>query len=186
MGCHSLSKKLAERLTFSHKCGIMKGVKKDDKKGKMRKILVRDNLHGWISASDHLLRKIDKAIDYSQIYEFVEELYCQNNGRPSVDPVVLFKMVLIHHLYGSYICEKCPSWSQCTKNSKCEKTEIKHLWSEYLENVEDVRHTPKYKVLYEKGKETIESICGHQRKIRNALYILQRLTPRLTLPIGLA
>ena len=50
--------------------------------------------------SDHLLRKIDKVIDFSQIYEFVEDLYCPNNGRPSVDPVVLFKMVLIQHLYG--------------------------------------------------------------------------------------
>lgn len=50
--------------------------------------------------SDHLLRKIDKVIDFSRIYEFVEDLYCPNNGRPSVDPVVLFKMVLIQHLYG--------------------------------------------------------------------------------------
>ena len=50
--------------------------------------------------SDHLLRKIDKVIDFSRIYEFVEDLHCPNNGRPSVDPVVLFKMVLIQHLYG--------------------------------------------------------------------------------------
>lgn len=49
---------------------------------------------------DHLLRKIDKAVDFSHIYEIVEDLYCHDNGRPSVDPVVLFKMVLIQHLYG--------------------------------------------------------------------------------------
>ncbi len=49
---------------------------------------------------NHLLRKIDKAVDFSKIYEFVEDLYCHNNGRNSVDPVVLFKMVLIQHLYG--------------------------------------------------------------------------------------
>ena len=30
----------------------------------------------------------------------VEPLYCADNGRPSVDPVVLFKMALIQHLYG--------------------------------------------------------------------------------------
>ena len=30
----------------------------------------------------------------------VEPLYCEDNGRPSIDPVVLFKMVLIQHLYG--------------------------------------------------------------------------------------
>ena len=34
------------------------------------------------------------------LYEMVEPLYCEDNGRPSIDPVVLFKMVLIQHLYG--------------------------------------------------------------------------------------
>lgn len=49
---------------------------------------------------EHLLRKIDKAVDFSRLYEMVEPLYCEDNGRPSIDPVVLFKMVLIQHLYG--------------------------------------------------------------------------------------
>ena len=49
---------------------------------------------------EHLLRKIDSAVDFTHIYDFVEDLYCADNGRPSVDPVVLFKMVLIQHLYG--------------------------------------------------------------------------------------
>ncbi len=49
---------------------------------------------------EHLLRKIEETVNFEKIYEFVEELYCQDNGRPSVDPVVLFKMVLIQHLYG--------------------------------------------------------------------------------------
>ena len=30
----------------------------------------------------------------------VESLYSENNGQPSVDPVVLVKIALIHHLYG--------------------------------------------------------------------------------------
>jgi len=49
---------------------------------------------------DHLLRKIDRAIDFNRIYEMVEHLYCEDNGRPSVDPVVLVKIVLIQHLFG--------------------------------------------------------------------------------------
>ena len=48
----------------------------------------------------HLLRKIDEAVDFNRLYEMVESLYSEDNGRPSVDPVVLFKMVLIQHLYG--------------------------------------------------------------------------------------
>ena len=50
---------------------------------------------------DHLLRKIDDAIDFKKIYEFVEDLYCEDNGRPSVDPVVLFKIVLIQHFFST-------------------------------------------------------------------------------------
>ena len=50
--------------------------------------------------SEHLLRKIDAAVDFNRLYEMVEPLYCEDNGRPSIDPVVLFKMVLIQHLYG--------------------------------------------------------------------------------------
>ena len=49
---------------------------------------------------EHLLRQIDDAVDFNKLYEIVEELYCEDNGRPSIDPVVLFKMVLIQHLYG--------------------------------------------------------------------------------------
>lgn len=49
---------------------------------------------------EHVLRKIEAAVSFEKIYEMVEELYSEDNGRPSVDPVVLVKMVLIQHLYG--------------------------------------------------------------------------------------
>ena len=48
----------------------------------------------------HLLRKVDEAVDFNQLYEMVEPLYSEDTGRPSIDPVVLFKMVLIQHMYG--------------------------------------------------------------------------------------
>ena len=46
-------------------------------------------------SKDHLLRKIDAAVDFNRLYEMVEPLYSEDNGQPSVDPVLLFKMVLI-------------------------------------------------------------------------------------------
>ena len=49
---------------------------------------------------EHLLRKIDAAVDFDKLYEMVEDLYSEDKGRPSIDPVVLVKMVLIQHLYG--------------------------------------------------------------------------------------
>lgn len=51
-------------------------------------------------APDHLLRKIDHAIDFSFIYDKVRHLYCADNGRPPIDPVMLFKMLLIGYLFG--------------------------------------------------------------------------------------
>ena len=48
----------------------------------------------------HLLRKIDAAVDFGKLYEIVEPLYSEEEGRRSVDPVVLFKIVLLQHLYG--------------------------------------------------------------------------------------
>ncbi|WP_436627915.1 transposase [Bacillus altitudinis] len=49
---------------------------------------------------DHLVRKIDQAIDYDLIYDLVKDHYSSVNGKPSVDPFVLIKMVLIQYLFG--------------------------------------------------------------------------------------
>jgi len=49
---------------------------------------------------DHLLRKIDKHIDFSFIRNLTKDLYCPNNGRPAFDAVMLFKMIFIGYLYG--------------------------------------------------------------------------------------
>lgn len=49
---------------------------------------------------DHILRKIDKYIDFSFIRDLVKDLYCADNGRPAIDPVILFKMLFIGYLFG--------------------------------------------------------------------------------------
>jgi len=48
---------------------------------------------------DHLLRLISNAVDFSFIRPLCRPFY-SHTGRPSVDPVVLFKMLLIGYLYG--------------------------------------------------------------------------------------
>jgi len=55
---------------------------------------------GDLVPEDHLLRKIDKAIDWSFIYDLVQDKYSPDFGRPSVDPVTLIKIPLIQYLYG--------------------------------------------------------------------------------------
>jgi transposase len=50
--------------------------------------------------SNHLLRQIEAALDFSFIRERVRHLYCADNGRPALDPVLLFKALLIGYLFG--------------------------------------------------------------------------------------
>lgn len=50
---------------------------------------------------DHLVRKLENAIDWSFIYEMVEDSYCEDNGRPSLDPVILIKLAVIQYMFNS-------------------------------------------------------------------------------------
>lgn len=49
---------------------------------------------------ESLFRKVDKYIDFTFIYDLVKDCYCLNNGKYSLDPVVLFKLVFIQTLEG--------------------------------------------------------------------------------------
>ena len=50
---------------------------------------------------DHLLRDIDRAIDFKFIYDEVKGLYGESVwGKPGIDPVCLFKIVFIQYIFG--------------------------------------------------------------------------------------
>ena len=67
-----------------------------DKKREQIQMFCMDDL----VPEDHLLRIIDKAIDWSFIYDLVEDKYSADTGRPSMDPVTLIKIPFIQYLYG--------------------------------------------------------------------------------------
>lgn len=48
---------------------------------------------------NHLLRKIDRMISFDFIYDILAPYY-PATGRPSIDPVSMFKMLLVGYLYG--------------------------------------------------------------------------------------
>ncbi|MGX8833829.1 IS1182 family transposase [Amedibacillus sp. YH-ame6] len=54
---------------------------------------------------DHDVRKLDSCIEWDFIYPLVKELY-SDFGRPSIDPVVLFKMVFINIIFGVHSMRK--------------------------------------------------------------------------------
>lgn len=47
----------------------------------------------------HFLRDLERLVDFDFIYEKVAALY-SHTGRPSIDPVVIVKMMLLGYLYG--------------------------------------------------------------------------------------
>jgi len=49
---------------------------------------------------NHLLRAVLESIDFSFIYDEVKDLYSETHGRPSVDPVVLIKLLILQALFG--------------------------------------------------------------------------------------
>ena len=49
---------------------------------------------------DHILRKIDKYINFSFINDLCRPYYCENNGRPAIEPEIMFKMLFIGYLFG--------------------------------------------------------------------------------------
>ena len=50
---------------------------------------------------NHILREIDAAIDFSFIYDEVDGMYSEfDGGRPGIDPVSLFKIVMIQYIFG--------------------------------------------------------------------------------------
>ena len=54
---------------------------------------------GSMIPSGHLLKKIDATVNFDYIYELLAPYY-PSVGRPSVDPMCMFKMLLVGYLYG--------------------------------------------------------------------------------------
>ena len=104
---------------------------------------------------DSLFRKIDKYIDFTFIYEEVKDLYCEDNGRPSVDPVVLFKLVFIQAIEG------IKSMRQTCKKIK---VDAEYRWFLGIPFGQDTPHFSTFSKNYErrfKGTEVFENIFIH-------------------------
>lgn len=68
---------------------------KVDKRKKLEVVSIED-----LVPEDHLLRLIDKAINFDFIYDLVYDKYSHTTGRNSIDPVQLIKIPLIQYMYG--------------------------------------------------------------------------------------
>ena len=101
---------------------------------------------------ESIFRKIDKYIDFTFIYEKVKGLYSEDNGRPSIDPVVLFKLVFIQALDGIKSMRKT-----------CEKIKVdaEYRWFLNIPFGQDTPHFSTFSKNYErrfKGTTIFEDI----------------------------
>ena len=83
------------------------------------------------------------------------------------------------------ICEKCPYLSQCTESQNHVKVITRHIWEEYIEIAEDIRHTLGMKDLYSKRKETIERIFGTAKEAHGFRYTQMIGKARMNMKAGL-
>lgn len=55
---------------------------------------------GELVPKDYLLRKIEITVDFSFIHMLVKNLCCADNGRPALDPTLMFKLLFWGYLFG--------------------------------------------------------------------------------------
>lgn len=72
----------------------MMGIKKKTDRNQIELLSIDD-----LVPKNHLVRKLDAAINLDFIYDEVKDLY-KPYGRESIDPVVLIKIVMIQYIFG--------------------------------------------------------------------------------------
>ncbi len=49
---------------------------------------------------DHYLYRLNRVLDLSFVHDTVRDRYCQDNGRPSIDPEVIIRLFMIQAIDG--------------------------------------------------------------------------------------
>lgn len=56
-------------------------------------------IYDLVVPKDNLLRKINDLVDFTFVYDELKDKYCHNNGRNAVDPIRMFKYLLLKSIY---------------------------------------------------------------------------------------
>ncbi len=56
-------------------------------------------IYDIVVPQDNMLRKINELVDFSFVYEELKENYCHDNGRNAVDPIRMFKYLLLKTIH---------------------------------------------------------------------------------------
>lgn len=83
------------------------------------------------------------------------------------------------------VCETCEFLHQCTESQTHEKVVTRHVWEEYMETCEDIRHTRGMKDMYSHRKETIERIFGTAKENHGFRYTQMYGKARMVMKVAL-
>ncbi|MEX5397081.1 IS1182 family transposase [Streptococcus sp. ZJ93] len=83
------------------------------------------------------------------------------------------------------ICAACPLLSVCTESRNHQKVITRHIWKDYLEICEEIRHQRGMKELYQKRKETIERLFGTAKEYHNLRYTREKGKSKMEDKVGL-
>jgi hypothetical protein len=82
-------------------------------------------------------------------------------------------------------CKECPCLGQCTESKNSVKVIIRHIWEDYIEQCEDIRHTPKYQDLYKLRCQTIERVFADAKEKHNMRYTQYRVIQKIEMELNL-
>lgn len=125
---------------------------------------------------------------YFKKYEYVYDEYydcilCPNNQ-------VLKYSTTNREGYREYksdpnVCRNCPCREQCTRSKDCQKAVTRHVWENYMELVDDYRHTPWVKDLYDMRKQKIERVFADAKVKHGLRYTQLRGLAKVTMQVTL-
>uniref|UniRef100_UPI00036AD326 transposase n=1 Tax=Desulfitobacterium hafniense TaxID=49338 RepID=UPI00036AD326 len=56
-------------------------------------------LYNLVIPRDNMLRQINELVDFSFVYEELKQNYCLDNGRNAIDPIRMFKYLLLKAVF---------------------------------------------------------------------------------------
>src|SRR3954470_2602603 len=69
------------------------------KEGDQLELFITGSLRQLVP-DDHILARVDRVLDLSWLHDEVADLYCADNGRPSIDPEAAVRLMLAGFLLG--------------------------------------------------------------------------------------
>ncbi|CAI3558838.1 Tnp_DDE_dom domain-containing protein [Clostridium neonatale] len=82
-------------------------------------------------------------------------------------------------------CDNCPFLNQCTQSKNHVKVICRHVWEEYMEQVEDIRHIKDMKKIYMLRSQTIERVFADAKEKHGMRYTQYRGIKKVKMELNL-